>query len=94
MKKALTALAATLTVVVLLTASSCDEKGLGDAPVGKQDDRPAYIVNFPDTFANVAIKCANGLGIISTTREAPVQLVPDAVFCDGDEVRDEYKELG
>jgi len=68
-----------------------DERGRGDAPVENRrgDDKPAVVVNFPDTFANAAIKCYGGVGIISTTREAPVQVVPDAAFCDGDEVSTE-----
>lgn len=92
-KKILTRLAAVAMLAVLLTASSCDEKGLGDAGVGNTDDREAFVINMPDTFANVAIKCKNGIAFVSTTRDAPVQVIESADYlCDGDEVRRELTE--
>jgi len=68
-----------------------DNRGKGDAPVEsrKGDDKAAVVINFPDTFANVALKCYGGTGFVSTTREAPVQVVPEARWCDGDEVSSE-----
>jgi hypothetical protein len=68
-----------------------DKRGKGDAPVEDRegDDKPAVVVNFPDGFANVALKCYGGTGFVSTTREAPVQVVPDARWCDGDAVSTE-----
>lgn len=78
--------------LLALTLASCsnwnDDRGLGDAPVQnrKGDDKAAVVVNFPDGFANVAIKCYGGTAVVSTTREAPVQLIPDSTLCNGDEV--------
>lgn len=87
MKKTLAALALT---GALLTGCSeyNDDRGKGDAPVQDRngDDKPAVVINFPDGFANVAIKCYSGTAVVSTTREAPVQVVPDSVMCDGDAV--------
>lgn len=69
-----------------------DDRGKGDAPVEDRngDDKPAVVLNFPDSFANVAIKCYGGTAVISTTREAPVQVIPDATICDGDKVSREF----
>lgn len=90
MKKVLGALA--LTVAFVLGAVGCsgwnNERGLGDAPVMEKNgnDDPAVVINFPDTFANVAIKCFNGTAIISHTREAQPLVIADSTFCDGDKV--------
>lgn len=79
-------------LVVILSLTGCseynDQRGKGDAPVENRegDDKAAVVINFPDTFANVAIKCYAGTAIISTTREAPVNVIPDSTFCRGDEV--------
>lgn len=81
-----------LMCLLVILATGCseynDDRGRGDAPVQNRegDDKPAVVINFPDNFANVAIKCYKGTAVISTTREAPVQIVPDSVMCNGDNV--------
>lgn len=53
--------AATAAALAALALAGCssynDARGKGDAPVGPTDDSPAQIINFPDGFGNVAIKC-------------------------------------
>jgi hypothetical protein len=48
-------------VAVLVLTAGCsgynNARGKGDAPVGSSDDTPAQILNYPDGFPNVAIKC-------------------------------------
>lgn len=57
--------------LILSTASSCpgdNSNGRGDAPVGEIDTGTAEIINFPDTFGNVAHKCDNhGHRVYTTT---------------------------
>lgn len=52
-------------IVTMLTITSCSDwkqaNGHGDAPVGPVDNNPAKVVNFNDTFGNVATKC-DGFG--------------------------------
>jgi hypothetical protein len=67
-------------VVVALAGCSAwnDDRGKGDSPVGKTDDSPARVINMPDGFANLAIKCDRGNGIYVTTRDAaPTVIVND-----------------
>lgn len=70
------------TLVVAITSLGCsgynNERGRGDAPVGERDDTPAQVINFPDLFMNVAMKCLGGNGIYTHTREgAPVVVAND-----------------
>lgn len=77
-------------LVILLSCTSCwwdsDDRGFGDAAVGDFDDSPATVINFPNTFANVAIKCYSGTAILTTTRQAAPLVIPDSSFCKGNEV--------
>lgn len=59
-------------------ACSRDDKGLGDAPVGKRQEEHREVIVMPDKFANIAMAC-DGYGhrVYSTTREAPVVVVLD-----------------
>lgn len=68
-----------LSAVMLVGCSQYnDERGRGDAPIGPFDDTPAEVVNFPDKYANVAMKCdGHGHRIYSTTREAAVTVIDD-----------------
>lgn len=78
MRKRALAGAAGAIAIIGLTASSCDDKGLGDANVGRYDDSPAFVLNMPDTFMNVAIKCdPAGFRIYAHTREAAPVVLPD-----------------
>jgi hypothetical protein len=55
-----------------------NKRGQGDAPVGRTDDAPAEVINFPNKFANVADKCdGHGHRVYSTTREASVVVIDD-----------------
>jgi hypothetical protein len=51
-----------------------DRHGTGDAPVADRDDSAASIINMPDAFPNVAVKCWRGNGIYATraTESKPV----------------------
>lgn len=64
-------------------AGSCDEKGLGDAPIGKQHEAPRDIIVMPDTFPNFAIACDGTTAIYAHTRDAAPIVVTDSVWCDG-----------
>lgn len=80
-------------VALIIVLAGCgsyqDARGKGDAPIANRtgDDKAAVVINFPDGFANVALKCYRGNGIYSTTREATVVIVRDDPLCDGDEVK-------
>jgi hypothetical protein len=68
------ALAATC---VLLTGCS----GHGSAPIGKVDDSPATVVNFPSGYPNVAFKCLGPNGIYSGERRGGVSVVANDANC-------------
>jgi len=76
---------AALALVVLGGAASCDEKGLGDAPIGNQDEAPRDVIVMPDTFANLAVVCDGPARIYVTTRNAPPVVVMDHPACEGAE---------
>ncbi len=62
--------------------SYSDNRGWGDAPISTRDDGGSHIVNSPDQFPNVAMKCDGRYGYMiftvthATTDVAPV-VVPD-----------------
>ncbi len=76
---------AALALLVLGGAASCDEKGLGDAPIGEQDEGPRDVIVMPDTFANLAVVCDGPARIYVTTRNAPPVVVMDHPACAGAE---------
>ena len=39
-----------------------EARGIGDAPIGRHNDSPADVTNFPDKFGNVATKCSTVAG--------------------------------
>jgi hypothetical protein len=45
-----------------------DDRGRGDAPVANYDDSGAVVLNFPDRFSNVAVKCHGPNGVYVTTQ--------------------------
>lgn len=60
-----------------------DSNGKGDAPVGVRDDSAADVLNFPDGYGNVAMKCdghGNRVYQVTSTQYANTQVVilPDA----------------
>ncbi len=80
-KKGLIAGLVGLALMFLLTAGSCDEKGLGDAPVGDRIEEPRTIIVMPDQFPNLAVVCDGTTRIYVTTREAAPVAVPDSPNC-------------
>ncbi len=64
-----------------LVACDSEDRGFGDAPVGTSDDSSAEIINFPNTFMNVAFKCFGPNGIYAHTREAAPLVVPNDPQC-------------
>jgi hypothetical protein len=72
-------------IIVAFALGGCsswnDKHGKGDSPVGKTDDSPARVVNMPDGFANLAIKCYNGNGIYVTTRDAAPTIIVNDPNC-------------
>jgi hypothetical protein len=75
--------AAAILALFLTTAGSCDEKGLGDAPIGERLEGDRTIIVMPDTFANIAVVCDGPVRLYVTTREAPPVAVPDHPACAG-----------
>lgn len=46
-----------------------DARGRGDAPVGKIDDTPKEVIQFPDRFSNVSHACdGHGHRVFVTTK--------------------------
>jgi hypothetical protein len=72
-----------VTALALSAASLNDRPGRGDAPVRASlvDDQPAFIVNMPDRYFNLALKCAGRDLLVSHTREGPPVVVTDADAC-------------
>mgnify|MGYP001194428637 FL=1 len=58
-------------LVAALALTGCsesqDENGLGDAPISTWDPHPAEIVNMPDDYGNLAVKCHRGNLLYVTT---------------------------
>jgi hypothetical protein len=75
--------AAILLALFLLTAGSCDEKGLGDAPVGDRLEGDRTVIVMPDQFSNIAVVCDGPVRLYVTTRQAPPVAVPDHPACEG-----------
>ena len=75
--------AAAVLALFLATAGSCDEKGLGDAPVGERLEGDRTIIVMPDQFSNIAVVCDGPARIYVTTRQAPPVVVPDHPACEG-----------
>lgn len=84
---------AALAALSILTLAGCseynDQRGKGDAPVQNRagDDAPAVVINMPDGFSNIAVKCLNGNGLYVTTREAAPVIVKDDSNCAGSTVK-------
>lgn len=96
LRRALT-IGAALTALLVLTAGSCESRGTGDAPVDTRlmDETAPYIINMPDQFMNLALKCVGDDLIVAHTREAPPLYIPDADPCINDsEVPDVNIEIG
>ena len=59
------------------------ERGFRDAPVDLvlQDNVAPFIVNMPDKFANLALKCLEGDLMVSHTRNGAIVVAPNASVC-------------
>jgi hypothetical protein len=68
-------------LVLIGGAGSCDENGLGDAPVGNRSEAPRGVIVMPDKFANVAVVCDGPARIYVTTRDAAPVVVMDHPAC-------------
>lgn len=66
-----------------LAAGSCDEKGLGDAPVGDAIEDERLVIVMPDSFPNFAILCDGTTAIYAHTRQAAPVTVAESTLCDG-----------
>lgn len=75
-----------------LSANSCDEKGLGDAPVGDALEDERTVIVMPDQFPNLVVVCDGPTRVYVTTREAPPAVVPNHPACSGEEPVDEQGE--
>ena len=67
--------------VLTLSASSCDERGLGDAPVEQVDENERRVWVNGDTFPNISAFCIGNTGVYSTTREAAPAVIADDTNC-------------
>lgn len=74
---------AAVAAVVTLTAGSCDQRGLGDAPVGERIEAPRTVILMSDEFPNLEVVCDGPTRIYVTTREAAPVLVADHPACSG-----------
>jgi hypothetical protein len=72
-------------IFLLTFAGSCDEKGLGDAPIGEQREAPRDVIVMPDTFPNLVVVCDGPTRIYVTTREAAPIAVHNHPACEGEE---------
>lgn len=85
-RRKLLASLALLVAIPFVAASSCESRGTRDAPIDTrlQDNQAPYIVNEPDGFMNLALKCLGGDLIIAHTRQgAPVVLEDNELCAEG-----------
>ena len=77
------AVAPTAVIAILVSCGADEDKGTRDAPIDTrlQDNSAPYVVNMPDSFMNIAIKCIGPNGIYAHTRPAAPVVVPDDPLC-------------
>ena len=77
---------AVLAAGALLAVAGCsgfkDDRGIGDAPVDQQPDRPVKVWPVPDRFMNIGAFCIGENGVYIHTREAAPAVVADDPNCD------------
>jgi hypothetical protein len=78
-----TALVVATSALLVATAGACEERGTNDAPIdlNLQDDTAPYIINMPDGYMNLALKCIGDDLVIAHTREAAPLVVESADVC-------------
>ena len=90
MRRPSTTLLAALAVagVLALTAGSCDvdSSGTGDAPISGYDDSSVFVINMPDGYPNVAVKCVGDTAIYASThteqRPATLKIEHEDPWCE------------
>jgi hypothetical protein len=73
--------AAAALVALVGCSSFNDDRGIGDAPVGKQHEEPHQVWVNIDSYPNVAAFCIGANGVYTTTREAPPVVIKDDPNC-------------
>ncbi len=74
--------------LLAVLATGCESRksarGRGDAPVGPVNTAPGAVMEMPDQFPNVAVKCQgpNGVYVVSDDG-ASAQVVPNDPNCRG-----------
>jgi hypothetical protein len=63
------------------SAASCDEKGLGDAPIGEQHEVEREVWVNADQFPNISAFCIGTSGVYTSTREAAPVVIADDSNC-------------
>lgn len=73
----------TIVLAVLLTAGACEERGTRDAPIDArlQDNSAPFIVNMPNKYMNLALKCIGDDLVIAHTRQAAPVVIADSDAC-------------
>lgn len=68
---------------ILLSAGACEDRGTVDAPIDQdlQDNQAPFIVNMPDGYMNLALKCLGRDLLVAHTRAAAPTVLPDADAC-------------
>lgn len=69
--------------MLALTAGACEERGTNDAPIDPAlaDDQAPFIVNMPDGYMNLALKCLGPDLVVAHTRQAAPTVVPGSPLC-------------
>lgn len=68
---------------VVLTAGACEDRGTRDAPIepSLQDNQAPFIVNMPNGYMNLALKCLGDDLIVAHTRQAAPVVLQDSALC-------------
>lgn len=69
------------TVIALAACGDTNGQGEGDTTVDGWDDTPAFVINMPDRFHNIAFKCHGPNGVYAHTRDAPPVIIPNDGNC-------------
>lgn len=79
--------------LAVFTAACSEDEQLDDAPVGVIDDSPSFVMTNVDQFPNIAVRCYEGNGLYTTTRDynALTIIVGDPACEDGDPVPKDEK---
>ncbi|MDY7103612.1 MAG: hypothetical protein S0880_20725 [Actinomycetota bacterium] len=68
---------------ILLSAGACEDRGTVDAPIDVelQDNQAPLIVNMPNGYMNLAVKCLGRDLLVAHTRDAAPTVVANADAC-------------